>query len=364
MNKFPKLIVDLNKIRHNAKILNSLVNKINGHIFAVTKVLSGEPKLAKAFVDAGIHNIADSRIENLIKIRNSKYFKNNDLKIQYMLLRIPSIEEIEHVVLNSDVSLNSEIETIKKIDKVCKRLNLKHKIIFMIDLGDLREGVFFENAVEEFGKILEFKNIEIFGIGTNLACYGGVIPTKNNMEKLIDIKNNIENTYNIKIKNISGGNSSSYYMLRDNLMPPLINSYRFGESIILGKDVIDRSNIEGAYFDTTILQTKIIELKEKPSIPIGRTGQNAFGENSDYINRGIRKRAILAIGRQDVNFEGLMPIDKDIIILGASSDHLIIDVSDSKHKYKLYDTVEFIPNYGALLALSTSKYVNKEFINV
>ncbi len=53
-------------------------------------------------------------------------------------------------------------------------------------------------------------------------------------------------------------------------------------------------------------------------MPIGKRGQDAFGGNEEFVDRGIRKRAILNIGRQDVAIDGLDPLipEVEIAIIG------------------------------------------------
>ena len=89
---------------------------------------------------------------------------------------------------------------------------------------------------------------------------------------------------------------------------------------------------------------------------------DAFGNKPSFVDRGIRKRMICAIGKQDVNLEGIQPLDKDIIILGGSSDHLLLDVTDSKIEYKVGDKIEFKLNYVGVLTTMTSEYVDKYYI--
>lgn len=86
---------------------------------------------------------------------------------------------------------------------------------------------------------------------------------------------------------------------------------------------------------------------------------DAFGNKPFFEDRGMRKRAIVAAGKQDVRPDGLTPIDDKLIILGASSDHMIVDITDSKNKYSIGDSIEFLLDYGALLGASTSEYINK-----
>ena len=148
-------------------------------------------------------------------------------------------------------------------------------------------------------------------------------------------------------------------LVEKNEVPKGINQLRLGEAIVLGKETAFGKRIENTYDDVFTYLAEIIELKEKPSVPIGETGIDAFGEKPVFTDRGVRKRAILASGRQDLKVEGIKPRDKDAIVIGASSDHLIIDVSDCRKEYRVGDIMEFDMNYGALLAAFTSEYVEK-----
>ncbi|MDD2482124.1 MAG: ornithine racemase Orr, partial [Lutispora sp.] len=302
-------------------------------------------------VKAGAAILADSRVENLKKLRN--------FNLPKMLLRIPMLSQIDEVLEYADISLNSEYKVIEALSNAAVKKGKIHDIILMVDLGDLREGVWADDAVEYAGKILQLKGVNLKGIGTNLTCYGAIIPQEDNLSKLEEIANMITQKYGIKLSIISGGNSSSLYMVEEGRIPKAINNLRLGESIVLGNETAYGKRIEGTYNDCFTLCAEIIELKEKPSVPIGEIGVDAFGNRPTFVDRGIRKRGILAVGKQDVRIDGLTPIDSDIIILGASSDHMIIDITDSTKEYTIGDIIEFTLDYGALLSTSTSNYVKK-----
>ena len=90
---------------------------------------------------------------------------------------------------------------------------------------------------------------------------------------------------------------------------------------------------------------------------------NAFGDLPHYEDRGIRKRAIVALGNQDLGDSSrLIPRDKDMIVLGASSDHTILDIHNCKTDYKLGDIVEFNILYQAMLMTTLSPYVHKKIL--
>lgn len=350
---YPRVEVDLKKLKHNTESLVKKCSEQEVKVAGVTKVFCAHPEIAKAYVDGGVDYIADSRIENLIKLK--------DIKLPKVLLRLPMISEVEKVVDYADISLNSELKTIRAISNAAKQKNKVHNIILMVDLGDLREGYFKEEdlyeAVEE---IIKLDGIKIVGVGTNLTCYGGIVPREDNLVRLVNIKNTIEEKYNIKLDIISGGNSSSLHLIFDKKMPEDINNVRLGESLVLGRETAFGNDIDGLYDDIFTLSVEVIELKEKPSVPIGEIGMDAFGNVPTFTDRGIRKRMICAIGKQDVDLENITPLDEDIIILGGSSDHLLLDVTDSKIEYNIGDVVKFKLSYGGILSTMTSEYVDKE----
>lgn len=348
---YPAIRIDMEKLTHNTRVLVEKCETRGIAVVPVTKVYCGIPEIAKASVAAGVKMLADSRIENIKKLK--------ELNVEKLLLRIPMLSQVEEVVEYVDISLNSEYQVIKALSEEALKKGKLHRIVLMVDLGDLREGVWFETAVEFAGRIIELKGVKLVGIGTNLTCYGAVIPSIENLSLLTKVAGEIEKKYDVKLQVISGGNSSSIHLIDKNEMPEGVNQLRLGEAIVLGNETAYGQKISGTHPDVFTYMAEIIELKEKPSVPVGETGMDAFGGKPLYTDRGIRKRAILATGRQDIKFDGIKPRDKDAIVLGASSDHLIVDVSDCKKSYKVGDVLEFDMDYGALLAAFTSEYVSK-----
>jgi predicted amino acid racemase len=134
-----------------------------------------------------------------------------------------------------------------------------------------------------------------------------------------------------------------------------------GEGILLGVETINRTPIPETFQDAFILESEIIELKEKMSVPNGQISQNAYGERPVFKYMGKIKRGILALGRQDVFVDGLTSVDNDISILWSSSDHTVAHIDSSNHQ--VGDIVRFKMNYAALVQLFTSRYVNKCYVN-
>lgn len=353
---YPQLVIDLKKIENNLNKISEMVKSVDCSLMIVTKGYSADGEIYKILENSDIDFLADSRVQNLKKYEGSKK--------QKVLLRLPMGSEADEVVKYADLSLNSEISTIKKLDSAAKEQNKVHNILLMIDLGDLREGIFYQNeddifkAVEE---ILKLKNINLYGIGVNLTCYGAVIPKNENLSKLVEIAEKIESKFNIKLNMISGGNSSSVHLINKKELPKRVNNLRIGEAFLLGDETSYSQMIDGLYDDAFVLEAEIIELKEKQSVPIGETGVDAFGNRPVYEDRGVIKRAIIAVGRQDIDSDNLHPIDRKIDILGASSDHLILDTTKSDNDYKVGDIISFKLSYSSLLRATTSGYVGRTY---
>lgn len=349
----PRLEIYPRRIEENARSVISLCNANGIQVACVTKVTCAHPAVVTALENAGADLLADSRLENLQAIRKM------GSKIPLMLLRIPTPSQLEEVVRFSDISLNSSLETLKGLSKAARSAGINHKVIVMIDLGDLREGLWPDHALKVVSSASSLPNLELVGLGCNLACYGGVIPTPKKMQILIDLRDRCREKTGLPFDVLSGGNSANLPLLSSGKMPSAINQLRIGETILLGRNVLDRSPWPGTRQDTFRVVAEVVELETKPSVPIGSRGQDAFGGTPDFVDRGMRKRAICNIGRQDVVVDNLELVESSAIILGGSSDHLIVDVEDAAQTVKLGDEIAFYPGYSALLAASTSPYVKK-----
>lgn len=360
---YPKLVVNLKKLEDN---LNAVATITKDHgkcsLMIVTKGLCADLEMVKMVAsNQKVDFLADSRVKNIATYADivRKAGKKT------VLLRIPMHAEVADVVKYVDLSFNSEISTIRLLNEEAAKAGVVHNILLMIDLGDLREGIFFQNedliyeAVEE---VLKMDNINLYGIGVNLTCYGAIIPKNENLSQLVAIGRKLEEKYGIKLEMISGGNSSSIYLVDKGELPEGINNLRLGESFLLGNDTAYETKLPGTVGDALILQAQIVELKEKPSLPIGEVGVDAFGEKPYYEDRGIMKRAIIAIGKQDTDLGSMTPVDSQIEIMGGSSDHIILDVTHCDKEYKVGDIVEFELGYGGMLKTSTSPYVEREYV--
>lgn len=336
-------------------------------IMGVNKVFNGSVETALAMIGAGIKTIAESRVGNLKKLK--------DLSCETCLLRTPGLSEIKDVIQYADISLNSELAVIKALSKEGVKQNKIHKIILMIDIGDIREGIWFRNKEEietTIKEIIALPNIELYGLGTNFNCYGSVIPTMENGNLFVQIAREIELKFGIKFKYLSGGNATSYYLMKKGTWPKGINHLRIGGLFEFGIDYVEmkyldefyhsKIDIKRAVSDLYILKAEIIELNTKPTIPYGELGYDAFLQKKVFEDRGHRRRALLAVGRQDLPMENIWPRDSTIEILGQTSDHTIIDIEKSAKNYRVGDIIDFEIDYTGLMMAFNSPGITKRFI--
>lgn len=349
----PRLEIYPDRIKENTEYIVKQCHDAHVQVAGVTKVVAANSEVAKALVAGGVDMLADSRVENLYKLRDAGF------QGPFMLLRLPTPSRAAEIVEAADISLNSSIETIEALGRAAVAQNRIHRVIIMIDVGDLREGTWPDKAPKLVKAASSVPGIEVIGLGTNLACYGGIIPTPENMRLLVDTTFACRRYTDLPLSVICGGNSSGLPLLASGRLPGGVNLYRIGEAILLGRNVIDRSPWPGTRQDTFIMKAEVIESETKPSKPIGEKGQDAFGKMPEFADKGLRNRIICNLGRQDVDPEGLTPLDEGAEILGASSDHLIVDVTDCTRQFEVGDEIAFYPSYGALLALITSEYVFK-----
>lgn len=354
---YPRMIVDLKKLRHNLDVVIGDCRKSGIGVCGAIKGFNGLPEAVKVFNQAGCIQLGTSRM------RQIKELKALGVDASYLLLRIPMISETEDVVEYADISLNSDVTVLKALNNAAAKIGKKHGVIIMADLGDLREGFWDKNELADCAEYVEreLKNLELKGVGTNLGCYGSIKPTVEKMNELIEVAELVESRIGRKLEFISGGATSSYPLVLDGVMPDRINHLRIGEGIINDYDLpeiwgLDITNMNQDIF---VMEAEVIEVRDKPSHPVGEICIDSFGRKPEYVDRGIRRRAILAAGKLDYALnDKIFPQIEGVEVIGASSDHMILDIEDCKHEIRVGDVIRFNLSYPSLMYLSNDKYVN------
>jgi predicted amino acid racemase len=352
----PYLVIDLDAVEHNAHTLVELCTAQGVEVTGVTKCVCGHPDVARAMLRGGISSLADSRLENIHQLRAA------GVDAAGMLLRLPALSAVDEVVETVETSLNSELAVLAGLSAAACSRGRVHDVLLMVELGDLREGIPPNDLLAFAGETLKLPGIRLRGLGANLACFAGVVPTEANMQQLAGLADSVEQAFGITLERVSGINSSGLELLDAGGMPARINHARIGEAILLGRETIHRRPWPGTRQDAFVLHAEVLELKRKASVPHGECSEDAFGRRPVFADRGDVWRALLNVGREDIDVDGLTPLDERLAILGASSGYLVVDVTPMAKSLRVGDELAFALNYGALLAAMTSEYVKKHAV--
>ncbi len=349
MRQYPQLEFDLALLRSNADAVISRCRGMGIRVCGVVKGVDGLPEAARVLRAAGAAELGTSRLEQVAKCRAA------GVPGPWLLIRIPGLTELPDVVALCETSLQSEWPTLLALEEEGLRQNKTHRVIVMTDLGDLREGFWDKKELVDVCERVErdLPHVHLAGIGVNLTCYGSTKPTPEKMNELVGLARQVEQRIGRKLEIVSGGATSSFTLVHWGTMPAGVNHLRIGEAILLGKDLqVDWGIRDMDYLrmDALTLRAEVVEVKDKPTYPIGEFAIDAFGRKPVYEDRGIRRRAILALGRADVGeLESLIPREPGLTVIGGSSDHCIVDVEDCPRRLQVGDIVEFSLCYSHML---------------
>ncbi|MDD6311609.1 MAG: alanine racemase [Firmicutes bacterium] len=363
-SSYPKLEINLSKLKHNIEQVTKKCGEQGIAVAGVIKGCTGLFPCVQQFEAAGVSFIASSRLEQLAEL------KEKGIKTPLLMIRIPLLSEVYDLVRYCDASLNSEIEVLKALNEAALSQGKIHEVILMADCGDLREGFWDKEEMAQAALMVEneMDGLKLIGTGFNIGCYGSIMATPEKLQELVDVTEMIEDRIGRKLEFISGGASTSYFRVLEGNMPERINMLRIGEVLLLpdfmyGEFGFDSSDL---YSDVFTLKAEVIEVKDKPTHPVGDIGFDAFGHRIEYVDRGIRKRALLGLGKCDFgDYNELILNNSDMEVIGASSDHTIVDVQDAFDKgieVKVGDVLSFSLNYATIVYVSNSRNITVEYV--
>lgn len=346
----PRVEIDLDKIRYNTQ---HLVHRLDLHdisVTAVTKAVCGCPDIAKAMLEGGAIGLADTHVENVDRMRAA------DIQHPICLIRTPMLSQADCIPPICDASYNTELDVIHALGQSALRANKVHGVILMVELGDQREGILPDDLSAFALKVMEIPGISLNGIGANFACLSGIAPEQQAITRLSDLASAIEEQSGLPLKIVSGGNSANLPLIFSGAHSGRINNLRLGEAILLGVDPVSEIPIEGLFTDAFNIVAEVIESRftarrcEAPAIaPVSQ-------HNQIVCIHDHTRRAIVAIGRQDTDIEGLS-LPSRLTLIGATSDHLIVGTPYAP--LAVGSEISFQPNYSALMRVMAAPNVEK-----
>lgn len=354
----PRLEIHLERLHHNARILVERLGRQGISVTGVSKATLGLPEIVHTWVAAGIRSIGESRIESIEALAAS------GISVPMLLVRAPMLSQVDRVVAHAAVSCNSEPVMLEALARTAARQGVRHGVVLMVELGDLREGILAVDLEAIAQSTLAQPNLLLMGIGTNLGCQNGIAPNALNMAELSRLATALEHRFAVRLPWCSGGNSANLPWLAAGGDPGRINHLRLGEALLLGREPLGRTAIPGLHTDAITLVAEVIESKRKPNQPWGQRGRTSFTARSPLPlpagESGDEHRALLALGEQDVDAAGLSP-PLGVTIRGASSDHLVVGCRGTPPE--VGDEQRYQLSYSALLRAMTSPFVSRCFVN-
>ena len=362
--KAPRLEIHLQRLHHNARTLVDRLGRVGIAVTGVSKATLGLREIVATWIAAGVTSIGESRIDTIEALHRSP------LRVPLLMVRSPMLHEVERVVAHAAISCNSEPLVLQALAAAAQAQGLRHGVLLMVELGDLREGILPADLEAIVQLTLAHPNLQLLGLATNLGCQHGVAPDDSNMAMLSALTRAQEARFGIQLPWCSGGNSANLPWLAAGGDPGRINHLRLGEALLLGREPLSRSPIPGLHTDAITLVAEVIESKQKPMQPWGTRQRTSFdhrptapgppmaGEAGHASEQRLAQRAILGLGEQDADPATLSAAG--LTIEGASSDHLI--VTGPQMSLAVGDEQRFQIGYSSLLRAMTSPFVERCFV--
>jgi len=236
----------------------------------------------------------------------------------------------------------------------------------MIELGDLREGVLPGHLTRMYEEVFTLPHIDVVGIGANLGCLSGAVPSIDELMQLVLYRELLELKFQRRLPLISAGTSAVLPLLLDGSLPPAVNHFRVGETILLGTEPVTGEVMRGLRGDVVTVEAEVVEVKEKSLTPTGETTDMtpfASVQGDEEIAPGQRGyRAVVTLGQVDTDIASLQPVNPHHQLAGASSDVTVVNLGDGPSGIRVGDTLRFRPGYAALVRLMNNPYTEKRIV--
>ncbi|MDR2974802.1 MAG: alanine racemase [Propionibacteriaceae bacterium] len=353
---YPYVEIHVDEVLQNYAVVAEMAKAQDIQLSVVTKALTGYRPLVERLIGAGVGSIGEAHVPTLQGFA--------DLAVEKWMIRLPMMSQVADVVRFADVSLNSELTTMTALGEKALDQGRTHKVVVMVDLGDRREGVMPEHLAGVCAAAMQLPGIELYGVGVEFGCVSDIVPTPAAMDQFAELVRDVQNCLGMRLPVVSGGSSNGLDLLAANLLPDEVNHLRVGEALLTGKVANLGTPLPGGCVNPFRLTAEIVEIEEKPSQPVGARapGQIPVADDPRFPDRGTRRRALVAVGKQDVGIHDLVPEDSAIIVEEGSSDVFVADITDSTTAYHVGDVLRFGMDYFAILPAMVSPFVEKRLV--
>ena len=323
----PRLVINLNAVTENTRMTIDRCRAFGVEVVGVTKGVSGLPQVVRAMVAGGIGTLGDSRLKNVARMREA------GLTQPVLLIRSPALSEIEETVRLCNASLNVDVSVLRALSNQALRTGKRHEVLLMVDLETGREGILPSELPGVCREVLAMKGLTLRGLGTYFDMKSQDELHKPLIGRLVGLAEDMEKEFSISLGVVSGGSSNVFrsLLLEDESVPGM-NQLRIGTAILLGLSAsIGPRRIPGFHHDTFLLEAELIEVKRRD-----------------------RTLGILALGTLDVDPQFLFPAQPDTRVLRATSDHTLVDLTETRVSFRVGDRLAFELGYPAMSRLVAS----------
>lgn len=329
-----RLTIDLDKITHNARKTLAVCRPLGLDVVGVTKGVCGSPAVARAMIAGGIKTIGDARLDNIARMRDA------GIHAPMVLLRSPAPSEISQCIALADASLNADLGVLNALSQEALGAGKRHRVILMVDLDTGREGFDPEAMPGVCREVRAMQGLTLEGLGIYFPYRSEGNFHMEKQQYLVAMAKEIEQESGIALSIVSGGSSNVFHSLTlEGKQVTGVNQLRIGTAILLGiSSSIGPIHIKGFYNDTFVLDAELIEVKKCD-----------------------RLLGILSLGQLDTEPEYLFPISPGVTVIGSSSDHTVVDLTESPQTPSVGDRISFHLGYFALSRLMVSPYVKMEY---
>jgi predicted amino acid racemase len=299
-------------------------------VVGVTKGVAGMPSVARAMLDGGLETLADARLDNIARMRRA------GIRGPIVLLRSPAISEAARCVELADASLNADLSVVKRLNQAVRWQRKRHGVVLMVDMNTGREGLAPDELPAAARAVARMSSLRLDGIGIYFNVALAPAQIRRRQAALVRLARTAGRESGVALRVVSGGstNALAATVLTGDCVAG-INHLRVGTAVLLGlMSSIGPKRIERFHHDAFTLAAELIEVKRRK-----------------------RLLGILPFGHLDADRGFLFPALPGVRVVAVSSDHTVLDLTDTATPLRVGDWLRFHLGYYALARLALSPYV-------
>ena len=351
-----EVLIDLAKLDHNIAVIQAICRHAGVQAVWVTKGCHSLPAVVDLLASRGAAVLGDVYADNLGRIRDN-------FAGELQMIQPPSHHQLDAALAFADTLLVSSVDNAAALARAARRAGRRPRLILMVDVGNLREGVLPDAVAGVVTRILELPHVDLIGLGTSVGCFGGYFASERDLQRLVHVAATVSAATGHHFRTLSAGSGTMLLELAAaGSMPPEINQLRIGAAFLVGDQPPTGRPLPALHQDAFLMRGEILELARKPSLPQAPTGSDAFGRTVAFEDLGERNRALLDFGMTDVDVYALTPRSAGVRVLGATSNYTICDVTECPECLRVGSHLDFRMAYSAMARAMASVHTPKTLV--